>query len=197
MILFIVLLVLIIVFLVFVSDGLLDKVKQTKSYNARIKYLINKKGSYYNKNDLHTHTNAICEFLYLLFAMGFFDLCVVFGISLVVQCFYPSTPYQYDFPINPIKIEISNGQISYYELLEHEESAYFLVFRDTEEGEKGVELPTNKTYILNANNERPKVEVHQKVQKFPKWLSMWLWVELFEGTTTECYKIYVPQEETV
>lgn len=205
MILFIIIAIGFFIYSIFAENYLLDSINNLDEYNKDIEkknrcgctnydsFLCRK----YDERDYESIPKIILEWLSINVIFNCVNTFIVFVISALVVCIYPSTTTEYSFNINSLKDnlitsgEIHGGAFYVRGSIEGEINYYFS--RTMNEGEKICHIPAKDTYIKYDNESRPHIEVHQITHKFPNWLQRILWVEACNSTITEYYVIVVPE----
>ena len=205
MVLFIVIAIGILIYTIFAKDYLVDCIKGMKEYNKKIEENIRYGRTNYDvffsrTYDKRDYTNIFKIFIDWILINVFFNVInfiVVFIISIVVVWICPQTNTEYSFNINSLKDsvvtsgEIHGGAFCVSGSIDGEISYFFS--RTMNEGEKIGHIPANKSYIRYDNEGNPHIEVYQKVNEIPKWVSKMFWTDWVNEPITDYYVIVVPE----
>ena len=156
-----------------------------------IKYMIR-----YKEITFKNLVSKIGNWLFLNFVGDIFAFLIVAGLSACVTCLIPKQKSQYSFEIRSLKDnivttgKINSGIFSAKGCLDGELSYFYL--RPTSKGEIVGHISAGKTYI-RYDNEKPRIEVHQKSLKVPEIMSVVFFTECFVTNEIEYYVLYVPR----
>lgn len=204
MILFMIIAIGILIYTIFAKDFLIDSIKGIDEYNKDIEDKIRRGftnydlffSRKYDKRDYESIPKIVFEWLLVNVVFNFVNAIIVFIISAIVVSAYPKTETQYSFNINSLRDNlVTSGEIHGNAFcirgsIDGEISYFFS--RTTDKGENIGHMPAKDSYIKYDNEQKPHIEVHQTVHKFPDWLQKIFWVEFFNSTNTEYYVIFVP-----
>ena len=205
MILFIIIAIGILIYTIFAEGFLIDSIKNLDEYNKdieeKIKYGCTNYDSFscrkYDKRDYESIPKTILEWLLCNVIFNCENAIIVFIISALVVFAYPRTETQYSFNINSLKDnlvtsgEIHGGAFCVSGNIDGEISYFFS--RTMNKGEKIGHIPADKSYIRYDNEGNPHIEVHQKVNEIPKWVSKMFWTDWVNEPITDYYVIVVPE----
>lgn len=122
--------------------------------------------------------------------------CITVALSILVTIFAPMQKSQYSFEINSLKDnivtagKINSGIYSARGYFNRELSYFFS--RPTDKGEIVGHISAGKTYI-QYDNEKPRIEVHQKSPNISETMSKIFFTKWFVTKETEYYVLYVPE----
>ncbi len=203
--LFIIIAIIIFVYWIFCSDGLICYYKTMDEYNEEmkenIKYRRTNYDSFfhrdYSKSDLRSVYRGIFDFILINICS---DLLIAFGIliiTLFLSFALPAKPYNYSFDINSLKDTTTiEGRIYGRRGYIEEDMSYFFLRNDSY-GERMGHIPADKTYIQYNNEEKPHISVFKEKTYAPQWLKKLLPVNLFFTENVIRYELVVPSGSVI
>lgn len=201
MILFIIIAIGILIYTIIAKEFLVDSIKNRKEYNKKIEENIRYGRTNYDvffsrKYDKRDYTNIFKIFRDWILCNVLFNMInfiVVFVISIIVVWICPQIDTEYSFNINALKDSmVTSGEFYGRRGYIDGEINYFFS-RSMDEGEKIGHIPADKSYIRYNNEETPHIEVHQKVNEIPEWVSKVFWTDWVNEPMTDYYVIVVPE----
>lgn len=201
MILFILIAIGILIYTIFAKDYLVECIKGRKEYNKKIEENIGYGRTNYDvlfsrTYDKRDYTNIFKIFRDWILCNVLFNMInfiVVFVISIIVVWICPQIDTEYSFNINALKDSmVTSGEFYGRRGYIDGEINYFFS-RTMSEGEKIGHIPADKSYIRYDNEGKPHIEVHQKVNEIPEWVSKVFWTDWVNEPMTDYYVIVVPE----
>ena len=138
----------------------------------------------------------IGSWLFINISIDIFAFLIVVVLSVLVTIVAPMQKSQYSFEINSLKDnivtagKINSGIYSARGYFDGELSYFFS--RPTDKGEIVGHISAGKTYI-QYDNEKPRIEVHQKSPNISETMSKVFFTKWFATKETEYYVLYVPE----
>lgn len=203
--LFIVFAIIICMYFIFCSGGLVDYFKTMDEYNKEIykniKYgRINRDLFFereYSKKDLRTIPRGICVFIFFNIAFNIMNFFAVFFVTLFLSFALPMEPYDYSFDINSLKDTTTiEGRIYGRRGYIEEDMSYFFL-RDDSYGERMGHIPADKTYIQYNDKVSPHITVYKEKTCAPDWLQKILPVNVFSLENVVRYELVVPSGSVI
>lgn len=151
------------------------------------------------KNKEVTFKNLVSEigsWLFINVLIDIFVFLIVTALSMPVVSIAPIQESQYSFEISSLKDnvvtvgKIKGGIYSMRGYFDGELSYFFS--RPTNKGEIVGHISAGKTYI-QYDNEKPRIEVHQKSPNISETMSKIFFTKWFVTKETEYYVLYVPE----
>lgn len=201
MILFVIIAIGIFIYTIFAKDYLVDCIKGRKEYNKKIKENIRYgRTNYdvffsrlYDKRDYTNIFKIFIDWILINILFNLINFVVVFIISIVVVWICPQTNTEYSFNINTLKDSVVTSGEFYGRRGYIDGKINYFFSRTMNEGEKIGHIPADKSYIRYDNEGNPHIEVHQKVNEIPKWVSNMFWTDWVNEPITDYYVIVVPE----
>lgn len=201
--LFIIIAILISIYLMFCSDGLINYFKTMNEYNEKVMAEISREWfnfdthDKYSEKDLKTICKGIMNFILMNIFLNILNLAVVFAVSVLMILFLEPKHYNYSFDIKSLKDSSAiEGKIYYRGWYINEEMNYYFL-RDNEYGEIMGHIPASKTYIKYDNESYPHITVFKEIPKPAEWYRKIFFDFSYLRDKTVRYELVVPSGTTI